>query len=207
MKTALFLEKVTTMRLLFDPSWVDGCPGCPGPVFNDAIADYAIAGLLREISSKFKVKVIAESLMKLSKQMVESSSKGLIAGWEDGDDICPPWHPRPKKGNDPEPSPWFNRFGETNLETGAAELIKFSPAMESVMIAGGLKQLASLTTSAQFSKEIFSIGQQIVKSAAGVLFDEYCGTVPKPRPKPKYTDGVQGLTRSVQEMGELSENA
>ena len=44
--------------------------------------------------------------------MVEYSSKGLINGWEEGDDICPPyWPPIPGPitggGGDPDPIPWM----------------------------------------------------------------------------------------------------
>ena len=198
MKTSQFLEKVSTLRVLFDPSWVDGCPGCPGPVFNEAIGDYVIAGLLRQISVRFKLKSISKGLLSLSKQMAESSSRGLVAGWEDGDDICPPWWPHHKI---PDPHPWFNRFGETNIEKSAAELIQFSPAMEHVMIAGGLKQLASLTSNSKFSEEIFGLGQQIVEASASVLFDEYCGTVPRPRPKPRYEEVNKEFNIRIAEMG------
>ena len=56
------------------------------------------------------------------------------------------------------------------------------------MLAGALKQLASLTTSKDFSEKIFNLGQQVVKAAASEVFDDYCGTVPPPRPKLKYEE-------------------
>jgi hypothetical protein len=200
MNALSILEKAGSFRLIFDPSWVDGCPGCPGPVFNEAIADYAIAGVLRDIAAVVKNSNISEPLRNIARKMVENSSKGLIAGWEDGDDICPPWRfpfpgPKPnpwRAAEGPRPNPWLDfqkQFDTRNasLETfSAVNIASFSPSMDTLMLAGAVKQLASLTTDDNFSSEIFSIGQQMVKEGSARAYDEYCGTKPRPRPKPNY---------------------
>jgi hypothetical protein len=193
MKTFQILEKVKTMKIIFDPSWVDGCPGCPGPVFGDAIGDYMVAGLLRDIASNLQNKNIRDSLLNLSKLMVEKSSKGLLAGWKFGDDICPPWWPfPPKPWPRPDPWPWSKHglFGDVDPDSSPAMPIpgiaEFSKGMGELMLAGALKHLASLTTDKGFSKEIFAQGQQIVKGISTDISNEYSNTVPMPRKKPEY---------------------
>src|SRR5262245_20231924 len=140
MKTDLILEKVSFLHGLIDPNWVDGNPGQPGPIFRTAISDYVVAGLLRDISGNLQDRDLATKVHNIGKELVAGSSHGLAASWEDGDDICPPWPwprggPRPR-GDDlvtgPQPDPWLEHT---------------TPAMNDIVLAHALRQLASLTTS------------------------------------------------------------
>jgi hypothetical protein len=75
----------------------------------------------------------------------------------------------------PSPEPWFAHT---------------TPAMNDIILAHALRQLASLTSSEKASSAIKTVGEGIVKSASARLFDEYCGTAVKhyiPMPKPKGT--------------------
>lgn len=185
MRTYQLLEKVSSMRLTFDPSWVDGCPGCPGPVINEAIGDYMVAIAVKNIAVKLRNQSIQKEMLSLSREMAEHASRGLLAGYEDGDDICPPWWPHPHfHGPYPPPPPPIDR----DLEVSVVDIAGFSDSMNELMLAGALKQLASLTTNRNFSERIFWMGQSIVKNALSEVFDDYCGTVPPPRPKPKYEE-------------------
>jgi len=78
-----------------------------GPRFSSFTKEYAMAGVVRDIAKAIPDKAIQQKLMGAGKAMVEYSSKGLINGWEEGDDICPPWppHPFPSGGPDPDPDP------------------------------------------------------------------------------------------------------
>ncbi len=83
-----------------------------GPRFSAATKEYAMAGVVRDIAKALPDKSLQKKLLAAGKSMVEYSSKGLINGWEEGDDICPPyWHPWPGPipggGGDPDPIPWF----------------------------------------------------------------------------------------------------
>jgi hypothetical protein len=180
MKTDLILQKVAFLHGLIDPSWIDGNPGQPGPIFRTAMTDLVVAELLRDISVNLHDRALATNVHNIGKELVTSSSQGLTAGWEDGDDICPPWFkggPRPHSEGisltSPHPEPW---------------LAHVTPAMNDIVLAHALRELASLTSSEKASNGIRQLGETIIKAASSKLFDEYCGTtvkphVPVPRPK------------------------
>jgi hypothetical protein len=178
MKTNLILQKVSFLHGLIDPDWIDGNPGQPGPVFRTALADYVVAELLRDVSVNLHNRELATKVHNIGKELVSTSSQGLAAGWEDGDDICPPWFgPRPHHDavlvTGPHPEPWLEHV---------------TPAMNDIVLAHALRELASLTSSEKASNGIRQVGETIVKAAGSKLFDEYCGTpvkphVPVPRPK------------------------
>ena len=179
MKTNLILQKVSFLHGMIDPSWIDGNPGQPGPIFRTAMADLVVAELLRDISVNLQDRELATKVHNIGKELVSGSSHGLAAGWEDGDDICPPWFkggPRPhgeELAFGPRPEPWLEHV---------------TPAMNDIVLAHALRELASLTSSEKASNGIRQAGETIVKAASSKLFDEYCGTpvkphVPVPRPK------------------------
>lgn len=181
MSIPLILEKVSFLKGVLDPNWVDGGPGQPGPVYRSAIADYVVAGLVRAISQKLTNQEVGARLLVVGKDLATESSRGMTAGYDEGDDICPPWYwnrpiPHhlgvgPESALDPVPVPWLQHLG---------------PAMNDVLLANALRQLASLTTSAKASNALREAGETIMKGASSRLYDEYCGTSVKPRiPTPK----------------------
>ncbi len=83
-----------------------------GPRFSSFTKEYAMAGVVRDIARALPDKSLQKKLMSAGRSMVEYSSKGLINGWEEGDDICPPYWPPipgliPGGGGDPDPIPWM----------------------------------------------------------------------------------------------------
>lgn len=84
-----------------------------GPRFSSFTKEYAMAGVVRDIAKAIPDKALRTKLMGAGRSMVEYSSKGLINGWEEGDDICPPYGPPiPLPGGNgpspsPDPVPWF----------------------------------------------------------------------------------------------------
>ena len=91
MKTNLILQKASFLHGLIDPSWIDGNPGQPGPIFRTAMTDYVVAELLRDISVNLQDRDLARKVRNIGKELVSASSHALAAEWEDGDDICPPF--------------------------------------------------------------------------------------------------------------------
>lgn len=181
MITHLILEKVSFLKGVLDPNWVDGGPGQPGPIFRTAIADYIVADLVRAISQNVANKEAASRLLVLGRDLATDAARGLATGYDDGDDICPPWYwnrpiphphdPGPLSLMGPDPVPWLQNS---------------TPAMNDVMLAVGVRQLASLTSNAKASNGLKEIGESIMKGASSRLYDEYCGTPVKPRmPTPK----------------------
>ena len=57
------------------------------------LVEYMAAGVVRDISAIVKNKEIKSKLFSIGQEMARVGSQGLIQGWEDGDDICPPWPP------------------------------------------------------------------------------------------------------------------
>ena len=177
MNTNLILQKVSFLHGMIDPDQVDGNPGQPGPIFRTAIVDLVVAELLRDISVNLQNREFATKVRNIGRDLVTGFSPGLTAGWEEGDDICPPFKgPRP--------------YGDSvSLTAPQSEqwLKHAAPAMNDIVLAHGLRELASLTSSEKASNEIRQAGETIVKAASARLFDEYCGTPVKhvPAPKPK----------------------
>src|ERR1700687_5957935 len=187
MQIALIMEKVGFLQGVLDPGTVDGNPGQPGPVFRTAISDYIVAELVQDLSHSLNDREIAPSLLKVARDLAALSAHGLVTSLDEGDDICPPWHripvgpPRHGPGPDPaflypQPSPWLSANPEP-----VPWLQRMTPAMNDIVLAHGLQQLASLTTNEKASAAMEHAGQTIVKGASGKLFDEYCGTIVKPR--------------------------
>ncbi len=182
MKTNLILQKVSFLHGMIDPNQVDGNPGQPGPIFRTAIVDLVVAELLRDIGVNLQDRELAAKVHNIGKELVTGSSHGLTAGWEEGDDICPPFKVGPRPHGDsvfltgPQPEPWLEHA---------------TPAMNDIVLAHALRELASLTSSEKAGNEIRQLGETIVKAASSKLFDEYCGTRvkhgPVPVPKPKVT--------------------
>lgn len=175
MKNNLILQKVDFLYGTLHPDWVDGGPGQPGgPLFSSAIVDFMLASLLREIGTKIQNQELGVAIVTLGKEMVANAAQGLVNGWEDGDDICPPWpFPWPPKLDpleEPEPEPWLERV---------------SNSMQDIVLAHAMRDIASLTNNEKFSMEVKNLGEKVVGDVSGKLFDEYCGTPVKPRRIPR----------------------
>jgi hypothetical protein len=175
MNLNLILQKVAFLHATINPDWVDGNPGQPGPIFRTAIADYVVAGLLRDISRLLPAKEAAGSVRAIGRDLAASASGGLVASWEEGDDLCPPY---------PFPFPHQWQFVVTPQQE-ALRVEHFGPAMTNIVLAYALRQLASLTSSERASVAIQQVGQDLVKGASSQLFDEYCGTPVKPHVQPR----------------------
>jgi hypothetical protein len=152
----------------------------PMPI-RTAIADCVVAELLRDIAVNLYDREFAAKVHNIGKELVSASSHGLTAGWEEGDDICPPW---PWHGLGPRPR------GDDVAFVLEPWLQHVSPAMNDIVLAHALRQLASLTSRELASNAIKQMGETIVKAASSKLFDDYCGTTVKPHvpaPRPKAT--------------------
>ena len=183
MGTSLILEKIYFLRGVLDPNTVDGNPGQPGPIYRTAVANYVVAEILRDIGENLNDQTAGVQVRNIGKELVGESSRGLVASWEEGDDICPPFvhfHPHgvvppPRPG--PGPDPWRELAGIDR--TTLLDLV--TPAMNDVILATAIRELASLTTHEKTSTALKQVGETIIKNASGRLSEEYCGTRVKPR--------------------------
>ncbi len=190
MGTSLILQKIHFLHGVIDPDTVDGNPGQPGPIYRTAIANYVVAEILRDIGKNLKDRALTTQIHSIAKELATESSKGLVAGWEEGDELCPPWdkfvpslHGGPPP---PGPDPWWQQLLQFSPQP-QPWLDHATPALNDIVLAIAIRQLASLTTSEKASSALKQVGETIVKGASSKLFDEYCGTsvkphVPIPRP-------------------------
>lgn len=137
--------------------------------FSNAHIDLMVADTVKTAAAGIPNKSLATRTADLSKRMGEGATKAMMASWEPGDDICPPWPwpwpgPRPHWSEDPSPNPW--------KEIGSAAQVE---------IAHTLVKLATLTTSKEFNKELRELGGAIAADAAGSLAGDFARYSNAPR--------------------------
>jgi hypothetical protein len=143
----------------FIPNWED--PGW------GHFGELALADSVKQLSKVVADKKLSVKVLELSKKMAKEASGGMINGWEDGDDICPPWWPFPfPPVPGPGPFPW-------------KEIV----SAEQVQIANILTQISGLTTSKEFNLALKSVATELVRGVVNKLADDFerCGTVPRPK--------------------------
>lgn len=135
-------------------------------------SEVELAGAIGKFSTLITDKALSAKAFELSKQKAEAAVKGLIAGWDDGDDICP-------VGVHPHGRGWDF---ETNLKSHSQPWKSISSA-EQVEIAYLFTKFSALTTSIPFNGALKSLATEIAGSVSGKLADEFekCGTPPRPR--------------------------
>lgn len=124
-----------------------------GPRYSLAIKEHMMAGIVRDIAKNVTASDIRNKLLSVGKEMVTFASKGLVNGWEEGDDICPPFfrwpRPLPNPWREPDPIPWY--FNNTNN----GELLDH--ATHQKQLVASVKLLATLTSQKEFSEQLKSI--------------------------------------------------
>src|SRR4051812_5805089 len=88
----LVLQKITFLNVIKKFEWVDGGPGQPGPL-SKAATTLLLSSLVRDCSATVSDELIGRELRAIGKEMAGKAAAGLVEGWEDGDDLCPPWQP------------------------------------------------------------------------------------------------------------------
>lgn len=148
--------------------------------FKDATIELFVADALKEASGFIADKKLAKETFELSRKMAESASASLVASWEPGDDLCPPWR-WPWPG--PWPGPWW-----TDVVGPQPEPWKVVGLAEQIEIAHLLTQFSGLTISKDFNLALKGIATNIARGAVAKLVDDFerCGTVPRPPIPPRY---------------------
>lgn len=126
-----------------------------GPKYSIAIREYMIAGIVRDIAKKVPNHDIQSKLLSLGKELVSYSSRGLINGWEEGDDLCPPFFRWPFPIPDPfpnlakpQPDPWYN-----------GDFLDYSSHQK--QLVASLKVLGTLTTQKKLGEHIAKIADEL----------------------------------------------
>jgi hypothetical protein len=178
MNTPMILESVDVLKYMIHPEWFDGRPGQPGTPLRPAVADYLVSEIVRNVAANLKKAEVSVKLHNIGKDLATQASKGMVQAWDDGDDWCGNgrlWWllhhlPIPGPGPDPGPDPVYRQQFMT-------------PAMNDILLAHALREVALLTYHEQSRDAIREAGEVIVKNAATTIYDEYCKTqfrAPKP---------------------------
>lgn len=125
-----------------------------GPAFKSiAIREYMMSAIVRDVAAQITDRALAAKAKGAGGEMVKHASANLINGWEDGDDICPPF-PWPWPWNDglkPQPDPWFQRdFTGFNPET-----------LTPKTIGNALRVIAKLTSLPEVSKQLNEVAGKV----------------------------------------------
>lgn len=142
---------------------------------NDATIELFVADIVKQASALIADKKYAKEVLSVSKKMAESATKSMLAGWEPGDDLCPPWRwPFPWPGPWPGPWPWWG-------STFDSQPWKVIDLAEQIEVAHLLTQLSGLTASQEFNVALKNVATGMVGSVANQLVADFerCGTVPR----------------------------
>ncbi len=145
----------------FHPEWVDGGPGQPGPLLSKSMRDFLVSGVIRDMAGLVGDRVVARELRGVAQGMAKAAVGGLLAGWEEGDDLCPPWRfPVPGPG----PHPWWLENGL--LDRGELTWLDTAPrgALDQ-LVAFGVRELASLASDAAHGKALGTQAERLAKAA------------------------------------------
>jgi len=148
--------------------------------FKNATIELFVADAVKEASTFITDKKLAKDAFELSRKMAESASASLVAGWEPGDDLCPP-RPWPWA----RPGPWW-----TDVVAPQPEPWKTVKVAEQIELAHILTQFSGLTSSKDFNVALKGIATGIARGVAAGLVEDFekCGTVPRPPiPRPRYS--------------------
>lgn len=147
------LEFLMAIGALDDNAWDAINPH--GPRYSTAIKEYMMAAIVRDIAKTVTAREIQGKLLSVGKEMVTFASKGLVNGWEEGDDICPPYFrwPRPMPG--PDPIPWHL------THSYAGELSDH--ATQQKQLVASVKLLANLTSQKELSRQLKAIATEMEK--------------------------------------------
>jgi len=176
------LEKMAFLQLLDKRDWIDGGPH-PMYRVSSAIYEMMVAQVVRSIAPLLGQRELGASLHEVGRAVAGHASRGMIAGWEDGDDICPPidwphgWH----VGTTPDGGP---AVVGTVPDTAPALLEHLSGGVRDLVLASAIRTAAGLVSDEKLSLALKQVGEQVVERVAGkgALFDDYCGTPVRPRP-------------------------
>lgn len=176
MKLNLILAKISLLRGLIDPDWVDGGPGQPGPLvtkISEPSVNLLLSQHIRAAAQLLHNAELGEKLHALGRHIATEAISQLGAAWEEGDDLCPPWHVFPH--GPPRPHGW--EWVALNPQPLPPKEVTHG-SIRDVLIAIALRDIASLTSSGHFNREIQSLSTEIIRASTTRLIDDCATPVP-----------------------------
>lgn len=143
-----------------------------GHKVSQKLVEYLAAGVVRDIAQQVKDESVKKKLMGIGKELARSASAGLVQGWEEGDDICPPWPPFP-----PFPGPWI----------WLEDILKPQPdpwtvrSFDQLVLADLTMGVAGVTTDASISAKLKDTAVALARSASKQIVEDFEKTQIKPR--------------------------
>lgn len=189
MKISAILQKMSFLQFVDKRDWIDGGPH---PMFrvSSALYEVLLSEIMRGAASALENKEAGGQLHALGREMMAKFAGGLVKGWDDGDDICPPWFgPHPHWQWDfaqmvPDTAPAVSGDMLSRLAQPSVAVDEMPGAFRDLLLANVIRTAACLTSDQGYSERLKGIGEQLVGGVAGSkskAFDEYCATPVKPR--------------------------
>jgi hypothetical protein len=170
------MSNVTT-SLLFKAMFLKAHPEAEdaihphGARLSQRFVEQMAAGVVRDIALQVGDKAVQKRLHEIGRQMAGSASRGVVQGYDEGDDLCPPplhW---------PWPGPrWFGQQFGPQPEPWKVSLV------DQLILADLLMTVATVTTHEEFSTQLKNSSIEIVKGAAGKLVEAFERSDVTPRP-------------------------
>ena len=156
----MVLQKINFLNVIKKFEWVDGGPGQPGPLrLSKAATSLLLSSLVRDCSAAVSDQLIGRELRAIGKEMAGSAAAGLVEGWEDGDDLCPPWHKPPKWPPGPGPWPWLEALHV--FDPTPEPWLEASPRLKDGIVGFALQQIASLTPDEQLAGQVNDVAMKL----------------------------------------------
>jgi len=140
-----------------------------GPKVSQKLVEYLAAGVVRDIAQQVKDESVKRKLMGIGKDLARSASAGLVQGWEEGDDICPPWPPFPG------PWPWLEDILKPQPDPWTVE------SFDQLVLADLTMGVAGVTTDASISAQLKNTAVALARSASMQIVVDFERTQIKPR--------------------------
>jgi hypothetical protein len=165
-----------------------------GPLaINDHLVELFVADAVKSVAAGIADKNLKKRGVALSSKIAAKATQGMLASWDDGGDICPPW-PWPRKW----PFPWPPKNWMSDMTPIPDPWTSLNlNSVEQTELVATLVALSSLTMEKEFNTEMKGLATSMAQGISSQLADEVekCGTVPRkpwgsgPGPRPK---GVVG---------------
>ncbi|MBS0299151.1 MAG: hypothetical protein JSR32_04325 [Proteobacteria bacterium] len=154
------IEKVNFLILRAHPEAADAIFPHGPVVYSRPLAEFMAAGIIRDISAHIRDEGIAEKVKSIGRNMASTASRGLIQGWEEGDDLCPvpikwPFPPRITPITGPQPVPWL------------------VDSVKQVVLANLLVSVANIIINREFSTQLRDAAFTVIKMETNYLTEDF----------------------------------
>lgn len=137
-----------------------------GPVLKSAaVREHILSTVVRDVALQVGDRELADRIKAAGMEMVKFAAANLVNGWEDGDDLCPPYRPFPW------PHHWFDglseRFGPQPEPWLAQSLAALNPQpLPPGVLASALRFISKYTGTPKMADQLNDLANGVARSQA-----------------------------------------